>query len=254
MNEELRLKSENNKILDSKDILKKKLEKNEEADKTKTEPEKTLTIKQVSLNTENNKINNNNEVVDIRRILNNVITRKQEQQSNNKNNNYFDNNCLDTFSDITNRMMYISTIPNIIFLIGIMISYKKNKNCNSKIYSLDNIIELLIFIYQILLIPSGLIEMFKLCCLERICCRPQYCLFILSIYLILTKLCLCIISFALIIIIQSNMPDSWDNCGSYKGWVMYGLIIFYITSISLGLNIISLMIYYYVHVFGSIIN
>ena len=243
MNEELKLKLENNKILDSKDILQEKLEKSEEAksDKTKTQPEKTLTIKQISLNNENNKINNNNEEVSIRPNLN-KITRKQEQQSNYKNNNCFDSDFIDIFSNITNKMMYTSSLPYIIFIIGLMVSYKKNENCNSKIYSLNNIIELLIIINEILSILPGIIEVFMSCCLEYKFGTPQCCLCFFRIYLIITKLCLCAISFALLIITQSNMSDSWDNCGSYKGWVIYGLVLFYIIAIFHGLSIISLII------------
>ena len=78
------------------------------------------------MNNENNKINNNNEVVNIRHNpLNNKITRKQEEQSNNQKNNYFDKDFIDTFSNISNKMMYTSILPNIIFIIGLLLSYKK---------------------------------------------------------------------------------------------------------------------------------
>ena len=78
------------------------------------------------MNNENNKINNNNEVVNIRHNpLNNEITRKQEEQSNNQKNNYFDKDFIDTFSNISNKMMYTSILPNIIFIIGLLLSYKK---------------------------------------------------------------------------------------------------------------------------------
>ena len=78
------------------------------------------------MNNGNNKINNNNEVVNIRHNpLNNEITRKQEEQSNNQKNNYFDKDFIDTFSNISNKMMYTSILPNIIFIIGLLLSYKK---------------------------------------------------------------------------------------------------------------------------------
>ena len=116
----------------------------------------------------------------------------------------------------------ISIIADLIYVIGISVAKKKNKECASDIYPK---IKLLVILNSISIGLSFLYQVFA--CDKDYTSNDGKC-FRLIIRSVLSFACFVLIMVSLMFgQIFYNKTKNWENCGSIKGWIIYGQIINY---------------------------
>ena len=116
----------------------------------------------------------------------------------------------------------ISILADLIYVIGISVAKKKNKECASDIYPK---IKLLVILNSISIGLSFIYQAFA--CDKDYTSNDEKCLSLI-IRSVLSFACFVLIMVSLIFgQIFYNKTENWENCGSIKGWIIYGQIINY---------------------------
>ena len=193
------------------------------------------------------KIENQNENNSNQENKNNSLS----SSNNSKNKDYlyiigiiFSAICLFVFA------MAISIMSNTIYLIGLTITYNKKKHCKADIYSK---LKIIIVLNAISILLSILLECFSKKGNDNEednreneedngVCLPRF--FKIIICNIITSFALFGIYLASLILTQINYNSSktWENCGSMKGWIIYGLVTSYIGVIFSFIKFVALLV------------
>ena len=192
-------------------------------------------IKQKENSSKNEELANSDE---IKRYEN----KNKDENTNNSNKTCCDENCIPIFVLITTILLSISIFPNIILLIGMSVSNLKNKECKAEIYPKMRIIMIL---EGMLIALAGINQTLK----EKDTERCEICLKVIS--LIIIKIITFGISLSCVLYIQINYNNTttWENCGSVKGWIIYGLVINYIEVITNSVGFIFAIIFIFILIF-----
>lgn len=192
-------------------------------------------IKQKENSSKNEELANSDE---IKRCEN----KNKDEKTNNPNKTCCDENCIPFFFLITTILLSISIFPNIILLIGMLVSNSKNKECKAEIYPEMRII---VGFEGMLIALAGINQSLK----ENETERCEICLKIISP--IIFKIITFGISLACVLYTQIyyNNTTSWENCGSVKGWIIYGLVINYIEVITNSVGFIFAIIFIFILIF-----
>ena len=147
------------------------------------------------------------------------ISKKEEDKKSNSNICCCDDECIGILFGLSTKFIKVSFFPNLILLIGLYVSYIKNKECQAEIYPK------MILIYGLsgILICLPVFGSINFCCNTESNCLEIY-LYIFHIFdkIISFGLTLFLLIFTHYYYISSS---NWENCGSVKGWLTYALVI-----------------------------
>ena len=152
--------------------------------------------------------------------------------------------CLGIFFLVTTILLSVSIIPNAILIVGLSIAIMKNEECKAELYKDINLISAF----------EGMIILFSLS--NQICGKKKddenesesendrggSCLRVICP--IISRIIAFGLSMTTVIYTQINYnkTTTWENCGSIKGWIIYGLVINYIEVITNSIGFIFALI------------
>ena len=221
---------------------KKKEKKNNETDKIKELNNDNLKTKS---NDNFDEINKKKENETNESFESNKTNKSNKSNKTNKSNEETESNCILIFSEIIFALAiflkiftFILFIPNTVMIIGLEVSKTKNKGCKSEIYPKIPLFEFLPLVLEILQALHKFIE--DICNFHQ--CKGCFSIFIKDIFPHLYNFISFIVSLFLFIYTIKNYNPSytWENCGNIKNWLMFSLVLDYITSI---IKILEFIIY-----------
>ena len=167
--------------------------------------------------------------------INDKVEVKLDEKSNNSSKKK--GKCCKTFCSLFLTLFFIFIID--ILLATIFFYYNDNcKNCESKIYpKIKTIIKIYIAILVIkiaYIIFSYMVDL----------CKSKVAKNIGNIGAFITSIAIFVLGIINLVIVQKNYKKtkSWNNCGNFKGWMLFWLIVNYI-SLVLGFILIICFIF-----------
>lgn len=154
-----------------------------------------------------------------------INSNKKEEQSN-----LCDYACIKELTNLEIYCLRFLLIAKIIMVIGLFVSMKKNKECQAELYPKINLIT------AVYLFVTAFFELINLVLviISSYGDEIKAIFYLLKIFLSF--------GLALFLLIFSNLyynsSETWENCGSIKGWATYTLVVLYIDAIA---NFIALI-------------